>query len=124
MSIDKVLKQERQLADAIASVFTDEKYEMTVDELISSIRVEQNSLTLARAVFEKVGLRSAYDAMLDNAVEDMRIEQMIEKQHPKAAEAVKKLRAEFGALPVDGLRALRMLLDSAISEKELTDKLE
>ena len=120
MTIDKVLKQERQLADAIASVFTDGDIERQeqIDELLSNVRVEQNSLMLARAVFARLGVRTAYDAVVDNAIEDTRIEQMLQEQHPKAAEAVQKLRTEFAGLPVDGLKALRLLIESAIHEKE------
>jgi hypothetical protein len=118
MTAEKVLRQERQLAEAIATVFTDEKYMNQVDELLSNIRVEQHSLTLARAVYEKLGIQTAYDALLEEAMESERIEKMIAAQSPQAAETVKKLRAEFSSLPTDGLKALRMLIDSAIREKE------
>ena len=117
MSISKVLKQEQQLAEALASVLTDEAYGNEVDELLSHVRMDRHSLTLARAVFAKLGVTSAYDAVLDRAVEELRIEHMLEDQQPKAIEAIAKLRAEFTGLPIDGLKALRLLIDSVISEK-------
>jgi len=90
-ALEKVLRQERELARAIADVFTDEDYMNNVDELLSQVRVDENSLVLARAVYQKLGIETAYDAILDNAVEDLRIEKMLEQQHPNAAEAVKSL---------------------------------
>lgn len=117
-SVEKVLRQERELAKAIGDVFTDEDYMNNVDELLSQVRVDENSLVLARAVYQRLGIETAYDAILDNAVEDLRIQAMLDEQHPNAAEAVKKLRTEFSGLPTDGLKALRVLIDSAIREKE------
>jgi hypothetical protein len=118
MSLDKVLKQERQLAEAISDVLLGEDNMNAVDELLSHVRVPENSLILARAIYQRLGLITSYEATLDNVLEDERIESLMREQHPKAAEVVKKLRAEFGGLPVDGLKGLRLLIDSAIREKE------
>jgi len=66
-----------------------------------------------------------YEATLDNAFEDIRIEAIIEKDHPRLASDIKmaklipQLRADFRRVPLPGLKGLRLLIDSVINEKEV-----
>ncbi len=59
-----------------------------------------------------------YDKLIEEALEEARVERSIEGIQPDAMEVLKTLRAEFRALPVPGLKALRVILDAVIREKE------